>query len=99
MLALLVGTMTRAYDFGANGLYYNITGTNTVEVTYVENGQGNADFYYNAITIPKRVSNNNTTYNVTGIGYAAFVECSGLTSITIPEGVTSIGQDAFFDCI
>ncbi|MCR5433675.1 MAG: leucine-rich repeat protein [Bacteroidaceae bacterium] len=98
LLALLVSTMTRAYDFSVNGLYYNITGTNTVEVTYVEDGEGNGDFYYDAITIPKRVSNNNTTYNVTRIGYDAFIDCSGLTSITIPEGVTSIGEAAFYYC-
>ena len=28
----------------------------------------------------------------------AFCNCSGLTSITIPDGVTSIGSDAFEDC-
>ena len=29
---------------------------------------------------------------VTGIGYCAFYGCSGLTSVTIPSGVTSIGR-------
>ena len=32
------------------------------------------------------------------IGYAAFYDCSSLTSITIPERVTSIGNSAFFNC-
>ena len=32
------------------------------------------------------------------IGYRAFISCSALTSITIPEGVTSIGDDAFAWC-
>ena len=35
---------------------------------------------------------------VTGIGYQAFYNCSGLTSVTIPDSVTSIGIDAFFNC-
>ena len=35
---------------------------------------------------------------VTSIGYAAFEECTGLTSIYIPDGVTSIDYYAFKRC-
>ncbi|MFY9189560.1 MAG: S-layer homology domain-containing protein, partial [bacterium] len=35
---------------------------------------------------------------VTTIGDEAFYECTGLTSITIPNSVTSIGTDAFSGC-
>lgn len=35
---------------------------------------------------------------MTSIGSSAFRECSGLTSITIPNGVTSIGYRAFYEC-
>ncbi len=35
---------------------------------------------------------------VTGIGFGAFQYCFGLTSITIPNSVTSIGSYAFSDC-
>ena len=34
---------------------------------------------------------------MTSIGYYAFYECTGLTSITIPESVTSIGESAFYN--
>lgn len=37
-------------------------------------------------------------YSVTSIGMFAFSECSGLTSVTIPESVTSIGDYAFYWC-
>ena len=35
---------------------------------------------------------------VTSIGAGAFYNCSGLTSVTIPDSVTSIGVDAFDGC-
>ena len=40
-----------------------------------------------------------THYRVTSIGSGAFYQCLGLTSITFPNSVTSIGNDAFSRCI
>ena len=39
-----------------------------------------------------------THYRVTSIGNGAFYQCSGLTSIVIPNSVTSIGRSAFESC-
>ena len=46
------------------------------------------------ITIPSEVNG----YSVTSIGSQAFYNCSGLTSVTIPNSVTSIGKSAFWGC-
>ena len=35
---------------------------------------------------------------LTSISLGAFSNCSGLTSVTIPNSVTSIGNDAFYEC-
>ena len=46
------------------------------------------------ITIPSRLGG----YPVTSIGESAFDGRSGLQSVTIPEGITSIGSYAFWGC-
>ena len=97
-MALLATTSLWAYDFQSGDLYYNITNDTiapyTVEVTtnYVYG------FYpLTTVIIPETVTNNGTTYSVTSIGRNAF-QYSFLTSITIPNSVTSIGEDAFYNC-
>ena len=51
-----------------------------------------------AIEIPSTIVSDETTYSVTSIGDWAFDGCSGLTSVTIPDGVVSIGDWAFNGC-
>lgn len=46
------------------------------------------------ITIPATLAG----AKVTHIGRDAFLDCSALTSVTIPEGVVRIGRGAFRDC-
>ena len=47
-----------------------------------------------AVTIPSTLGGK----PVTSIGASAFYNCSGLTSVTIPDGVMGIGYGAFYNC-
>lgn len=80
------------YDFEENGIYYNITGSNTVEVTYHDT-QYNS--YSGNVTVPETVTHDGTTYTVTGIGEQAFMGCQSLAFVSIPATVTYIGEQAF----
>ena len=86
-ISMMVSAQVQAFDAG--GLSYNVTGTNTVEVT--GRAAGNTD---TVIVIPASVAGSGTTYSVTTIGEDAF-ESNSLTSVTIPDSVTTIGESAF----
>ncbi len=107
--ALVCAAQVFAYDFEVGGIYYNLLGGNSVEVTYgsysYEHVGDHSWINYNihgeysgSVTIPSMVSYNSTTYHVTAIGDYAFRSCDDLTSVTIPYGVTTIGDDAFCYC-
>ena len=83
------------YDFIDNGIYYKIKSDNTVEVTYKDE---NYNSYNGVVNIPVTVTYGGTTYGVTAIGNNAFLGCTGLTKVTIPNTVTSIGYNAFSGC-
>jgi len=97
LLLMLLPVVASAYNAEINGIYYNLNSSEkTAEVTYKNT---NYNSYSGDIVIPSQVTYNGNTYSVTTIGYYAFLDCSGLTSITIPNSVTSIGYDAFSLCI
>lgn len=54
--------------------------------------------YSGSIVIPATITYNGETYSVTSIGQSAFSSCNGVTSIKIPNSVTSIGRNAFIGC-
>ena len=100
---MMLSLQAMAYDFSythqGKTLYYNITSENTVAVTYYTNNYNNYNYVSGDVVIPSTLTYNGTTYSVTSIGEYAFKNCSGLTSVTIPNSVTSIGEYAFFGCI
>ncbi len=93
LLTLTFSLSTMAYDFEVDGIYYNITSSNTVEVTYSRYYE-----YEGSITIPDEVSYSGNTYSVTSIGDSAFDGYDNLVAVIIGNSVKTIGMDAFTDC-
>ena len=55
--------------------------------------------YSGNLIIPESVTFNDNSYSVSGIDYYAFLGCSELESVTVPEGVTNLGYGSFAGCI
>lgn len=96
----LASSWAQDYDFSAvcpsgQTLYYKISGGNATVTS--------PDFwgdYTGNLVIPSSVSYGGTTYTVTSIDVMAFGGCyDHLTSVTIPNTVTSIGDLAFSTCL
>ncbi len=100
LLFSLLGFNAKAYDFTAicatgQTLAYSIT-SDTMPYT-VSLVRGDASLSGD-IEIPESVEYNDIVYSVTAIGDTAFFHESSITSITVPNTVTSVGERAFYDC-
>ena len=85
ILSVIFSISASAYDVEVDGIYYNlISKGNVAEVTKGD------EKYSGSINIPSSIKVSDVDYAVTSIGDRAFYECSGLTSVTIPNSVTSI---------
>ena len=95
-LALITGTIAFAHDAAIGNIYYLLdSDTKTATVTYRGiNHDSYSNEYSGSVVIPASVTYDGVTYFVTSIGDYAFMNCTSITSITIPNGVISIGQQA-----
>lgn len=99
LFALMLSTlMVSAYDIevkNADGvtIYYNYINNGTeLEVSFRGRWYDSySDEYQGNVVIPEEVTYRNITRKVTSIGYEAFYNCKSLTSVIIPNSVTSIG--------
>lgn len=93
---LLIAANAFAYDFEVDGIYYDITSDYelpyTVRVTYRTQYSKS---YSGDISIPATVAYEGKNYSVTSINQNTFFGCTSLTSISIPNSVTSIESGAF----
>lgn len=93
ILSIVLLNLSSIYSqtFEANGINYNIISANDVEVI------NKTDCYIGDIIIPSSVIYSGNTYDVTRIGYEAFKNCD-ITSISLPNSITTIREYAFRDC-
>lgn len=95
VLLLLIGQQAFSYDFEVNGIYYGYDSNNqTAYVTY-----NYSQKYTGDVKIPTSISYNGKTIKVTAIGERAFLNCTELTSIIIPNTIKEIREYAFEGCI
>ena len=101
LLILLMSTgMMIASDTAVGGIWYTFDATaQTAVVTYEGSSYSlHSNEYSGDVNIPETVTYKNVTYNVIGIDDNTFYQCTGLTSVVIPNSITSIGVSAFLGC-
>ncbi|MBQ9093729.1 MAG: leucine-rich repeat domain-containing protein [Prevotella sp.] len=91
---VMVGAKLNASDFIVDGICYDVVSFADMTCSVAPSD----DKYAGDIIIPERVVYNNRTFTVVCIGDSAFYKCVNLTSVTIPNSVTSIGDSAFEYC-
>ena len=81
--------------FMLDDIAYKVTSITPLEVE-VTGGKGGID---GVLEIPSSVKDyEGNIYTVTSIGYYAFIRCTALTSVTIPNSVKTIRVQAFSQC-
>ena len=80
--------MTYTDDNGDTFTYEYFSSTSVTITNYSGNDEPHA------LTVPAKILD----YNVVAIGEQAFYACSNLSSVTLPEGLTTIDAYAFANC-
>ncbi len=96
LFAALLAGQAWAQEFTVGNLKYTVTDATKNEVSVGKISDENNPT--GSIEIPATVQNGGVSYSVTSIGEDAFLRCSGLTSVTIPNSVIIINAWAFGYC-
>ena len=98
MLLTMTAQTAWAEDFPVTANGVNWICTVIDETTNVKIEPADINAISGAVTIPGNVQNGANIYTVTEIESPAFLRIEGLTAVTIPASVTSIGDHAFMEC-
>ena len=95
IMGMLAWINADAQLFKSNGLTYDVISAEnkTVMLTYDD-----TSYYKGDVVVPATVEYEKETYKVIEIGYLAFENCWGVTSITLPEGLLYIGSYSMKNC-
>ncbi len=102
--ALLSSFSLFAEKIEVGGIYYNLNGDGTAEVTYrgdEEDGwmyYSAEDLYFGDVDIPSEFEYSGATYQVTKIGNDAFAGSKYMYSLMLPSTISSMGSGLFSLC-
>jgi hypothetical protein len=101
LVACLSSALSATAQIYIDGIYYypldNVSHTVMVTNQFAAGARPPEDYsvYTGAVNIPSSVNIGGITYTVTAISSYAFYHCIGLTSVTLPNTITSIWSNAF----
>lgn len=96
LLALLPLVACAQVEIEFGGVYYDLSVGSTERVAQVFRPSDKD--YSGEIAIATQVAYDNEAYIVTAVGSYCFADCTGLTSVSIPNSVTTISSCAFMNC-
>ena len=89
---ILLPLVASANPVEIDGIYYNLmpkSGSNVAEVT------SHPNYYSGDVVIPENIIYNNLEYKVISLGKYSFTQCINLKSITLPNSIETVHEDAF----
>ena len=90
-----VESLTNITDYNGYSLKYTVTNVTPAECEVVCSKKTTTQ---TSITIPSVVTILGAEYNVTSIGNDAFMDCSNVIGVSIPNSIKTIGNYAFYNC-
>ena len=91
LLTILLPASITGQNLEVGSIYYRIIDGHAIVISGIYP-------YYGDVAIPDSICHNDSVFPVVAIDRAAFLDCSALTSVTIPRTVTAIGEHAFAGC-
>ncbi len=101
---MLASLFVNAQKIQVDGIFYNLTGTSTVEVTFRGDDEdgwmyyNESELYTGDVIIPSTIKYNEKSYSVTSIGEDAFAGSKQMTTLSISSSIQVIGNGAFTLC-